>query len=369
MKTTVKPNHSPASGRPNTVRCRRPLVGLATLGRAAEPTPASTGSLSYGLNVRDCGAVGDGSTHDTAAFQYRGSTLLAVEGRGQADGEPFLFLHANSVLKGVTIFYPEQDAQEPVPYPWCVRGIGDNFAILDVLLVNPWNAVDFGTFPCGRHLIRGLYGQPLNLGIFVDQCLDVGRIEDVHFWPFWTDALIPVTQKAGVAKMMDDIGEADRAKEYRDSAKGNTVDYIDSEAGNYAGFYWGIPGNLEDVPDDYNFQSYGADEFPYYCNGCIFPQDTVTAIMALSSVGMNDKADIIRRQIFRRQHEGFLPNGSGLYMGVVNVLGQCYSIIKWDDTPTDYEGIISRDCSFLQSAILIKDAAHALFDEATKTRP
>ena len=126
----------------------------------------------------------------------------------------------------------------------------------------------------------------------------------------------------------------------------------------------GHPGNLVDIPDDYNFQSYGAYEFPYYCNGCIFPQDSVAAIMAFPSAGMNDKADIIRREIFRRQHEGILLNGSGFYMGVVNVAGQCYSILKWDGTPTDYEGIISRDCSFLQSAILIQDPAHALFDEA-----
>ena len=143
--------------------------------------------------------------------------------------------------------------------------------------------------------------------------------------------------------------------------------YIDSKAGNYTGFYWGIPCNLEDVPDDYNFKNYGTYEFPYYCNGGIFPQDAVTAVMAFSSAGMNDKADIIRRELFRRQHEGILPNGSGFYMGVVNVPGQCYSILKWDGTPTDYEGIISRDCSFLQSAILIKDPAHALFDEAAKT--
>ncbi|MHB8971941.1 MAG: glycosyl hydrolase family 28-related protein [Pirellulaceae bacterium] len=168
----MKPNQSPTSRRAALTQlgAAGALVGMATLGRTAEPTPTpvSTGSPSYGLNVRDCGATGDGSTDDTAAFgqaldtvgkagdgivfvptgnyriqghlsvpnnvtlegvfraptarsQYRGSTLLAVEGRGQADGEPFVFLHANSVLKGVTIFYPEQDAQKPVPYPWCVR--------------------------------------------------------------------------------------------------------------------------------------------------------------------------------------------------------------------------------------------------------
>jgi len=122
----------------------------------------------------------------TARTQYKGSTLIAMEGRGKEDGEPFIFLHANSVLKGITVFYPEQDARKPVPYPWCVRGVGDNCSVVDVLLVNPWQAVDFGTHPCGRHLIRNLYAQPIKTGVFVDKCFDVGRIENVHLWPFWS---------------------------------------------------------------------------------------------------------------------------------------------------------------------------------------
>jgi hypothetical protein len=56
-------------------------------------------------------------------------------------------------------------------------------------------------------------------------------------------------------------------------------------------------------------------------------------------------------------------------MGVVNVPGQCYSILKWDGTPTDYEGIISRDCSFLQTAILTDDPARELFQQAAAQKP
>lgn len=135
----------------------------------------------------------------TARSQFKGSTLLAVEGRGGEAGEPFIKLNANAGLKGITVMYPEQDAAKPVAYPWCIRGEGDNVTVTDVLLVNPWQAVDLGTFPCGRHLVRGLYGQPLKTGIFVDVCLDCGRLEDIHFWPFWSEKLIPFTRKTATA--------------------------------------------------------------------------------------------------------------------------------------------------------------------------
>ncbi len=199
--------------------------------RAGEPGLQRRSSSS--LNVRDFGATGNGKSDDTAAFaaamkeaaagggdlvavprgsylieggldvppnvtlegvfraptartQNRGSTLLAVAGAGQADGAPFITLHQNSTLHGLTVFYPGQkQANPPTPYPWTVRGIGDNCSLVDVLLVNPYQAVDFGTHAAGRHWIRGLYAQPLYRGIFVDQCYDVGRIQDVHFWPFW----------------------------------------------------------------------------------------------------------------------------------------------------------------------------------------
>ncbi len=47
---------------------------------------------------------------------------------------------------------------------------------------------------------------------------------------------------------------------------------------------------------------------------------------------------------------------------VVNELWKFYSILKWDDTPSDYEGIIPRDCSFLQTVLLSQNPAHELFE-------
>ena len=202
---------------------------------------------SSGASVRDFGAKGDGKTDDTAAFQkaldkcaesgggvvtvptgkylikthldiptsvtlegtwrapatvvnqldpndskggpeLTGSVLLAVEGAGNESGIPFISLHNTATLKGITIFYPDQTkTNPPIAYPWTVASAGHtNCSVVDCLLVNPYQGVDFGTNPSGRHYIRNLYGQPLYRGIYVDNCLDVGRIENVHFWPFWT---------------------------------------------------------------------------------------------------------------------------------------------------------------------------------------
>ncbi|MEW5980472.1 MAG: hypothetical protein AB1898_32190 [Acidobacteriota bacterium] len=63
---------------------------------------------------------------------------------------------------------------------------GPNVAIINVLLVNPYQAVDFATNQSPRRYVLGLYGQPLLKGIWVDQCYDIRRIQDVHFCPFWT---------------------------------------------------------------------------------------------------------------------------------------------------------------------------------------
>jgi hypothetical protein len=209
------------------------LAGTLAANSTAQAEKTESTSALFALNVRDFGAVGDGVKDDTAAFvaamksasdtgnfvvfvprgrylistrldvppniilqgvyqgpvgrtHEAGSVLLAVADAGNANGQPFIMLHASSTLRGLTVFYPEQKLKNPpVPYPWTIRGAGDNICLQNILLVNPYQAVDFGTLSASRHFISGLYGQPLYRGLFIDQCYDVGRVENVHFWAFW----------------------------------------------------------------------------------------------------------------------------------------------------------------------------------------
>jgi hypothetical protein len=196
---------------------------------------------TFAINVRRYGARGDASTDDTAAFRHalddaykagggmvyvppgrylfrgtltlpegvtlRGSfsyvpshngirdkgqpkpgddgTALFVDAdRGSEDGKPFLTLNTNSSVCGLTIYYPEQKAdQAPTPYPWTIAMRGKNPAVVDVELLNPYQGIDASQNE--RHNIRNITGQPLRRGIWVDAIYDIGRIENVHFNPWW----------------------------------------------------------------------------------------------------------------------------------------------------------------------------------------
>ncbi len=114
-----------------------------------------------------------------------GSVLWAVGGKGQAEGTPLIALNRSSGVYGLSIFYPEQDPSHLVEYPWTIRQMAQDISVQNVLLVNPWQGVDCGTVLGNRHYIRGLWGQPLKTGLFIDACFDIGRVESLHFWPFW----------------------------------------------------------------------------------------------------------------------------------------------------------------------------------------
>jgi hypothetical protein len=116
-----------------------------------------------------------------------GTVLLAYGGKGKADGEPLVTLKPNAVIRNLVIHYPEQTLPDVVPYPWTIRGDGEMCQVMDITITNPYQALDFGTKWNELHIIRNVFACPLKVGVYIDQCTDIGRVENVHFNPnFWT---------------------------------------------------------------------------------------------------------------------------------------------------------------------------------------
>jgi hypothetical protein len=169
-----------------------------------------------------------------------GTTFLVTDSRGKEDGPPFLTLNHNSTLKGVVIYYPDQkENEEPAPYPWTIAMRGKNPAVLAVELLNSYNGIDASRNE--RHLIRDVQGQPLRRGIFVDAIYDIGRVENVHFNPWWSlkPKLFQWQQEHGEAFI---VGRSDWQYMFNTFCFGYNIGYkfIQTQAGLCNGNFLGL---------------------------------------------------------------------------------------------------------------------------------
>ncbi len=181
------------------------------------------------FNVIDFGAVADGKTDNTQAFQtalskaapigsvvyipagqYRfdgvitipdgvtlkgiaegptsarldkGTLLLAFAGRDNENSSPFITLQNNSTLKGLSIYYPQQIIEDVRPYPYTIQIKGSRSNIIDLTIVNSYNGIDCGIVYHGQDYLRNIYLCALRRGVYIDRTADIGRIENVHIHP------------------------------------------------------------------------------------------------------------------------------------------------------------------------------------------
>lgn len=208
---------------------KKPIRLLTLIAAALAGSVCAAAPIQY-VNVMDYGALANGEVDDTEAIQraldaavdkggicflpagsYRlnssltvpagvtlkgsydgiphpmhpiGTALHVYGGKGNLDAEPAIILKYNASIRNLLIHYPEQQAPpEVIPYPWTIQIRGEMCQVVEVAMTNPYRAIDAGSYVNELHIIRDVYACPLNIGVYVDQCYDVGRLENIHFNP------------------------------------------------------------------------------------------------------------------------------------------------------------------------------------------
>lgn len=121
-----------------------------------------------------------------------GSVLLVCCGHGEEGGEPFLTLEGSCGIRGIVLYHPKQDPVSPVAYPWAVQSAGDRCYAVDVVFVNSWDGLDFGSRGGKGHYISYVSGAPIHCGIFAGGNDGDIWIENVQYNPhYWYRCSLP----------------------------------------------------------------------------------------------------------------------------------------------------------------------------------
>ncbi|MBU4398062.1 MAG: glycoside hydrolase family 55 protein, partial [Planctomycetes bacterium] len=114
-----------------------------------------------------------------------GTVILATGGRDKEDAPALFEMGNSSAVRSLTVFYPDQKLDDVRPYAWTFHLQGSDNTVENVTLINSYNGIRIGPEPTVRHRIRSVVGSVLRRGILVDNCWDIGRIENVHWVCEW----------------------------------------------------------------------------------------------------------------------------------------------------------------------------------------
>ncbi len=109
-----------------------------------------------------------------------GTTFKVYYGAGQTNDQPFIYLNRSTALKGVNIWYPDQNPNAIVGYPFSI-GVAGKCGVMNVALINSYQGIQ--SSGGAQHVFSTVVGTPLFMGMAIDGQADISQTEDIRFSP------------------------------------------------------------------------------------------------------------------------------------------------------------------------------------------
>ena len=128
-----------------------------------------------------------------------GTVLQIYSGKGNDSDDINVIspirLGSSGGVRELSIFYPEQDASAPVPYPYTIRCKEKMQTVMNVTLVNSYKGIRYeqnNGLAVFHPYVNAVYGSPLNRGVRLNKAAAVPRLNSIYFDPsYWAESGLP----------------------------------------------------------------------------------------------------------------------------------------------------------------------------------
>lgn len=163
--------------------------------------PAGTYKITASLFVPTGVTLRGDRDYAWSGGKVEGTILAAYANKNEPEADSLLMMQQASGVTNLSVWYPEQSALQPIPYPWSIEQMsGDSMTVANVTLVNAYDGIKIGPDWNELHYVKDLYGTVLHTGVFLDFTTDIGRLEGVSLSPdYWADSGLPGAPSADEA--------------------------------------------------------------------------------------------------------------------------------------------------------------------------
>jgi len=329
------------------------IAAAASAGGGTVFAPAGIYRFNGHLNIQS-GVTLRGSYSVVPSHDLRGGPIaqdgtifIPTEGRADASAPPFIHVNSNAAASGFVVYYQEQETINlPVPYPWTFHLEGNNAAVTDIELLGAFNGIN--ATASARHYIARVQGQPLNIGVYIDQTYDIGRVEDVHFNP-WFSSSHPFVEYQLTHGRAFVFGRSDWEYVLNTFAFGYAVGYhfIETPTGSMNGNFVGLGADLAVNASVLVDQSQPAGllitngEFTAFHNDQWLPNSTVESSQVVVSSSNTGAVKFVDCSFWGPNSQIALLDGTG------TVTFSSCEFVQWDEQKRDGRAAISTKTSLI----------------------